>query len=92
MNPQQFSQSVSQLQHKYIFLSLCYEYLGGESCILSEIRGRELPRSWAYCTCCIYGQTYTIEFLRFCKQATLQFCVITININCDYYSSSDWRI
>ncbi|CAH8540309.1 unnamed protein product [Schistosoma turkestanicum] len=60
----------------YSFLSLCYEYLGGESCILSEIRGRELPRSWAYCTCCIYGQTYTIEFLRFCKQATLQFCVI----------------
>lgn len=27
----------------YSFLSLCYEYLGGESCILSEIRGRELP-------------------------------------------------
>ncbi|CAH8863979.1 unnamed protein product [Trichobilharzia szidati] len=60
----------------YSFLSLCYEYLGGESCILSEIRGRELPRSWAFCTCCFYGQTYTIEFLRFCKQATLQFCII----------------
>ncbi|CAH8589372.1 unnamed protein product [Heterobilharzia americana] len=60
----------------YSFLSLCYEYLGGESCILSEIRGQELPRSWAFCTCCFYGQTYTIEFLRFCKQATLQFCVI----------------
>ncbi|CAH8607303.1 unnamed protein product [Schistosoma margrebowiei] len=60
----------------YSFLSLCYEYLGGESCILSEIRGRELPRSWGFCTCCFYNQTYTIEFLRFCKQATLQFCVI----------------
>ncbi|TPP65986.1 Organic solute transporter subunit alpha/Transmembrane protein 184 family-containing protein, partial [Fasciola gigantica] len=60
----------------YSFLSLCYEYLGGESCIMSEIRGRELPRSWAFCTCCFYGQTYTIEFLRFCKQATLQFCLV----------------
>ncbi|KAF7261517.1 hypothetical protein EG68_01212 [Paragonimus skrjabini miyazakii] len=52
----------------YSFLSLCYEYLGGESCIMSEIRGRELPRSWFFCTCCFYGRTYTIEFLRFCKQ------------------------
>ncbi|KAF5404587.1 Organic solute transporter subunit alpha/Transmembrane protein 184 family-containing protein [Paragonimus heterotremus] len=60
----------------YSFLSLCYEYLGGESCIMSEIRGRELPRSWFFCTCCFYGRTYTIEFLRFCKQATLQFCII----------------
>ncbi|KER23169.1 hypothetical protein T265_08900 [Opisthorchis viverrini] len=60
----------------YSFLSLCYEYLGGESCIMAEIRGKELPRSWAFCTCCFYGRTYTIEFLRFCKQATLQFCLI----------------
>lgn len=60
----------------YSFLSLCYEYLGGESCIMAEIRGRELPQSWAFCTCCFQGTAYTIEFLRFCKQATLQFCVI----------------
>ncbi|KAA3675032.1 uncharacterized protein DEA37_0014729, partial [Paragonimus westermani] len=52
----------------YSFLSLCYEYLGGESCIMSEIRGRELPQSWFFCTCCFHGRTYTIEFLRFCKQ------------------------
>ncbi|VDP81410.1 unnamed protein product [Echinostoma caproni] len=61
----------------YSFLSLCYEYLGGESCIMSEIRGREFPRSWAFCTCCFRGQTYTIEFLRFCKQVGYQTCNMT---------------
>lgn len=29
-----------------------------------------------YLTCCIAGRGYTIGFLRFCKQATLQFCVV----------------
>ncbi|VDP06302.1 unnamed protein product [Soboliphyme baturini] len=28
------------------------------------------------CTCCLAGKQYTIEFLRFCKQATLQFCFV----------------
>lgn len=60
----------------YSFLSLCYEYLGGESSIMSEIRGKPIKSSWFYCTCCLAGRQYTIGFLRFCKQATLQFCVI----------------
>ncbi|XP_064610492.1 transmembrane protein 184B-like [Liolophura sinensis] len=60
----------------YNFLSLCYEYLGGESSIMSEIRGKPIQSSWFYCTCCLAGRQYTIGFLRFCKQATLQFCII----------------
>ncbi|XP_059483439.1 transmembrane protein 184B isoform X1 [Neocloeon triangulifer] len=60
----------------YNFLSLCYEYLGGEGNIMSEIRGKPIRSSCTYGTCCLVGKTYTIGFLRFCKQATLQFCLI----------------
>lgn len=60
----------------YNFMSLCYEYLGGESNIMSEIRGKPIQTSWYYGTCLFKGRTYTIGFLRFCKQATLQFCII----------------
>ncbi|XP_062918474.1 transmembrane protein 184B-like isoform X2 [Mobula hypostoma] len=60
----------------YNFLSLCYEYLGGESAIMSEIRGKPVELSCLYGTCCLWGKTYSIGFLRFCKQATLQFCVV----------------
>ncbi|VDL97307.1 unnamed protein product [Schistocephalus solidus] len=52
----------------YSFLSLCYEYLGGESCIMAEIRGKRIPYSWIFCTCCFSGHVFTIGFLRFCKQ------------------------
>ncbi|XP_059609190.1 transmembrane protein 184B isoform X1 [Phlebotomus argentipes] len=60
----------------YNFLSLCYEYLGGEGNIMSEIRGKPIKSSCLYGTCCLSGKTYTIGFLRFCKQATLQFCLV----------------
>ncbi|BFZ03427.1 hypothetical protein BsWGS_06466 [Bradybaena similaris] len=60
----------------YSFLSLCYEYLGGEGAIMSEIRGKPIQSSLLSCTCCFTGRQYTIGFLRFCKQATLQFCFI----------------
>lgn len=60
----------------YSFLSLCYEYLGGESCIMAEIQGKPIKSSWFYGTCCLSGRQYTITFLRFCKQATLQFCIV----------------
>lgn len=61
----------------YSFLSLCYEYLGGESNIMAEIRGKPIKPTniWTF-TCCLAGKQYTIEFLRFCKKATLQFCII----------------
>lgn len=82
----------------YNFLSLCYEYLGGEGNIMSEIRGKPIRSSWYYCTCCLSGHTYTIEFLRFCKQATLQFCAVkpvmafvTIILQSQgLYSDGDW--
>uniref|UniRef100_A0A3Q2PQ83 Transmembrane protein 184ba n=2 Tax=Fundulus heteroclitus TaxID=8078 RepID=A0A3Q2PQ83_FUNHE len=60
----------------YSFLSLCYEYLGGESAIMAEIRGKPIESSCMYGTCCLRGRTYSIGLLRFCKQATLQFCVV----------------
>jgi len=60
----------------YNFLSLCYEYLGGEGNIMTEIRGKPIKSSYFYCTCCLAGHSYNIGFLRFCKQGTLQFCFI----------------
>lgn len=60
----------------YCFLSLCYEYLGGEGNIMSEIRNKTIPHSYLHLTCCISGKSYTIGFLRFCKQMTLQFCIV----------------
>lgn len=43
---------------------------------MSEIRGKPIESSCMYGTCCLWGKTYSIGFLRFCKQATLQFCVV----------------
>eukprot|EP00051_Salpingoeca_urceolata_P035474 m.29816 g.29816 ORF g.29816 m.29816 type:complete len:386 (+) comp9280_c0_seq2:225-1382(+) len=60
----------------YNFLSLCFEYLGGEASILAAIKGRNHKPSYWTCSCCIRPFPYTIRFLRFCKQATLQFCVV----------------
>lgn len=61
----------------YNFLCLCYDgYLGGESAIMAEIRGKPARTSWMTCTCCFAGTTYSIATLRFCKQATLQFCFL----------------
>ncbi|XP_069838140.1 transmembrane protein 184A [Dendropsophus ebraccatus] len=60
----------------YSFLSLCFEYLGGESAIMTEIRGKPVQSSCFYGTCCLQGMSYSIGFLRFCKQATLQFCIV----------------
>ncbi|PBC32508.1 Transmembrane84B [Apis cerana cerana] len=51
-------------------------YLGGEGNIMSEIRGKPIRSNCLYGTCCLVGKTYTIGFLRFCKQATLQFCLV----------------
>ncbi|KAK9694917.1 Organic solute transporter Ostalpha [Popillia japonica] len=82
----------------YNFLSLCYEYLGGEGNIMSEIRGKPIKSSCLYGTCCLGGKTYTIGFLRFCKQATLQFCIVkpimafvTIFLQAfGHYRDGDW--
>ncbi|XP_065779751.1 transmembrane protein 184A isoform X2 [Muntiacus reevesi] len=60
----------------YSFLSLCFQYLGGESAIMAEIRGKPIRTSCFHGTCCLRGMAYSIGFLRFCKQATLQFCIV----------------
>eukprot|EP00794_Sanderia_malayensis_P009040 gene9040-10007_t len=83
----------------YNFLCLCYEYLGGEMAIMSEIRGQPLKASWISCTCCFSGISMTVGFLRFCKQATLQFCftkpimaIITLILQpLGFYSDGDFR-
>ncbi|XP_054287360.1 transmembrane protein 184B-like isoform X2 [Macrosteles quadrilineatus] len=84
----------------YNFLSLCYEYLGGEGNIMSEIRGKPIRSNCVYGTCCLGGKTYTIGFLRFCKQATLQFClvkpvmafVIIVLQSFGHYHDGDWSL
>ena len=43
---------------------------------MAEIRGKPIRSSCVYGTCCLRGMSYSIGFLRFCKQATLQFCVV----------------
>ncbi|XP_058148443.1 transmembrane protein 184A [Dasypus novemcinctus] len=60
----------------YSFLSLCFQYLGGESALMAELQGKPVRSSFFYGTCCLRGLSYSIGFLRFCKQATLQFCVV----------------
>ena len=54
----------------YNFLTLCYEYLGGEGNIMSEIRGKPIKSSCMYGTCCLSRCSYNIGFLRFCKQVS----------------------
>lgn len=44
----------------YNFLSLCYEYLGGEGNIMSEIRGKPIRSSCMYGTCCLGGNWYLL--------------------------------
>lgn len=44
----------------YNFLSLCYEYLGGEGNIMSEIRGKPIKSSCLYGTCCLGGLLFSI--------------------------------
>jgi hypothetical protein len=84
----------------YNFMSLCYEYLGGEGNIMSELRGKPIKTNWYYGTCCLSNRSYTIEFLRFCKQATLQFCfvkplmsVLTLFLMATgRYKDGDWSV
>ncbi|CAF92483.1 unnamed protein product, partial [Tetraodon nigroviridis] len=55
----------------YNFLSLSFEYLGGESAIMSEIRGKPIQSSCLYGTCCLVGMSYSIGFLRrLCSSAS----------------------
>jgi hypothetical protein len=65
---------------------------------MSEIRGKPIRSNCLYGTWCLVEKTYTIGFLRFCKQATLQFClvkpvmafVIIILQSFGHYRDGDW--
>lgn len=84
----------------YSFLCLCYEYCGGESEIMSALRGKPMKTSWVWFTCCFRGKTYNISFLRHCKQAALQYCIVRpimslstlILQSLGYYADGDWSV
>jgi hypothetical protein len=65
---------------------------------MSEIRGKSIKSSCLYGTCCLVGHSYNIGFLRFCKQATLQFCIVKPTMSLivivlqsyDLYRDGDW--
>eukprot|EP00037_Helgoeca_nana_P033176 m.416940 g.416940 ORF g.416940 m.416940 type:complete len:393 (+) comp30179_c0_seq1:150-1328(+) len=60
----------------YVFVSLCFEYLGGEAAMLAALNGRMNVPMWLTCTCCVRPFPYGLQFLRFIKQGCLQFCVV----------------
>eukprot|EP00731_Ephydatia_muelleri_P029306 Em0020g950a len=60
----------------YNFLMLCLGYVGGEAAIMAEINGKPVRRSFFYGTCCFPKMQYSIRYIRFCKQFTLQFCLV----------------
>lgn len=47
----------------YYFLSLCYEYLGGESKILVNLREAENKPRCITCTCCLDPFPYAVSSL-----------------------------
>lgn len=67
---------------------------------MSELRGKPIKTNWYYGTCCLSNKSYTIEFLRFCKQATLQFCAVKplmsfltlYLVSTDRYKDGDWSL
>jgi len=85
----------------YCFLSLCFEYLGGEGTILNEIQGKPVRgANWFYCGCWFENSEYDISFLRFWKQSTLQFvavkpimAILTIVFQAkDFYHEGDYSL
>eukprot|EP01049_Picozoa_sp_SAG25_P002347 SAG25_NODE_121_length_14652_cov_9.937607_6_plen_577_part_00 len=65
----------------YCFLSMLFEYLGGEAAIVNLLKEsgsqRSLKRSWVWCTCCIDPLWPSkISFLKFAKGGALQFAMV----------------
>jgi len=61
----------------YYFLSLCYQFIGGESAILAQLgQDAENKPRCSTCTCCLDPFPYDLNFLRYCKQGCLQFCIV----------------
>ncbi|CAN8007637.1 unnamed protein product, partial [Ixodes pacificus] len=95
--------SVRDWYEVFFFLSSTLSFTNEKKILLSKMPtnsgGSAFQQSFWYGTCCLTGKTYTIGFLRFCKQATLQFCavkplmsVITLILQpFGKYSDGDWR-
>jgi len=75
----------SKLSFCRFSFSLCILHILPHSCLITAnsysiatVRGVfvHFRSSCMYGTCCLRGKAYSIGFLRFCKQATLQFCVV----------------
>ena len=62
----------------YSFLTLLYDYLGGEGAIVNAINGMPIKGGWTTWTCCLTGMPFSLQILRFCKRVTLQ--VNTTNV------------
>jgi len=60
----------------YSFLTLLYDYLGGEGAIVNAINGMPIKGGWTTWTCCLTGMPFSLQILRFCKRVTLQFCLV----------------
>lgn len=60
----------------YNFLTLLYDYLGGEGAIINAINGMPINGNWLTFTCCLKGSPFSLATLRFCKRMTLQFCAV----------------
>lgn len=60
----------------YVFVTLCFEYLGGESAILAKCNGRMNAPMCYTCTCCLQPFPYGLQFLNFIRQCCLQFCIV----------------
>jgi hypothetical protein len=56
----------------YSFLTLLYDYLGGEGAIINAINGMPINGTYATWTCCLSGTPFSLKTLRFCKKSTLQ--------------------
>ncbi|KAK0150274.1 Transmembrane protein 184B [Merluccius polli] len=53
-----------------------FHYWRDKQARLPTLAATAAKSSCVYGTCCLRGRSYSIGFLRFCKQATLQFCVV----------------
>ena len=69
----------SRSLHRTIFSSHSRsKYFGNKILFLQKFNFLQIISfsSCMYGTCCLSGHSYNIGFLRFCKQATLQFCIV----------------
>lgn len=60
----------------YTFLNLCLGYVGGAGEVEVKMNGHVLQPSILACTCCLPPLTVNGQFVKHCKQGTLQFTLL----------------